>query len=280
MDFTEDDAAGVVAASFADTPDPRLREVMTSLVSHLHAFLRETRPSLAEWSAGIEFLTAVGQQCDDHRQEFILFSDVLGASMLVETMEAARQAAHATASTVLGPFHVVASPERALGDDISPDSDGDRCLVRGRVTDTDGTPVPGARIDVWQADPGGHYDVQVPDSEQRLGNGRGLFTADDDGRYHFASVVPAHYPIPTDGPVGRLLTATRRHPFRPAHIHFLVEAPGHVPVTTHVFVADSPYIDSDAVFAVKESLVRPFTAVDGVGERVADFDIALAPATP
>lgn len=287
MDFSEADSVDAVVASFADTPDPRLREVMTSLVTHLHGFLRDTRPSLAEWGAAIGFLTAIGQKCDEHRQEFILFSDVLGASMLVETMEASRQAVDATSSTVLGPFHVVASPERALGDSISLVDGGEPCLITGRVTGPDGTPVPGARLDVWQADEKGFYDVQVPDA-QPLGNGRGLFTADDDGRYHFRSIVPAHYPIPTDGPVGQLLEATKRHPYRPAHVHFIVEAEGYVPVTTHVFVAGSPYLDSDAVFAVKQGLVRDFASVDDADTatrlglpnpfRRAEFDVVLQPA--
>ncbi|GLZ56067.1 dioxygenase [Actinomycetospora sp. NBRC 106378] len=286
MDFSEADSVDAVVASFADTPDPRLREVMTSLVTHLHGFLRDSRPSLAEWETAIGFLTAIGQKCDEHRQEFILFSDVLGASMLVETMEAERQAGDATSSTVLGPFHVVASPERALGDSISLVDGGEPCLITGRVTAPDGTPVPGARIDVWQADEKGFYDVQVPDA-QPLGNGRGLFAADDDGRYHFRSIVPAHYPIPTDGPVGQLLTATKRHPYRPAHVHFIVEAEGYVPVTTHVFVAGSPYLDSDAVFAVKQALVRDFAPVDDADTadrlglpnpfRRAEFDVVLQP---
>lgn len=287
MDFSEADSVDAVVASFADTPDPRLREVMTSLVTHLHGFLGDARPSLAEWEAAIGFLTAIGQKCDDHRQEFILFSDVLGASMLVETMEAERQAADATSSTVLGPFHVVASPELALGDSISLVDGGEPCLISGRVPGPDGTPVPGARIDVWQADEKGFYDVQVPDA-QPLGNGRGLFTADDEGRYHFRSIVPAHYPIPTDGPVGQLLEATKRHPYRPAHVHFIVEAEGYVPVTTHVFVAGSPYLDSDAVFAVKQALVRDFAPVDDAATadrlglpnpfRAAEFDVVLQPA--
>lgn len=287
MDFTEEEAAAAVVASFDDAPDPRLREVMSLLVTHLHAFLREARPTVEEWTQAIDFLTAVGQKCDDHRQEFILLSDVLGVSMLVETMEAEHRAADATDSTVLGPFHVVDSPVRELGADISPASSGESCVVRGRVLGPDGGPVPGARIDVWQADAAGFYDVQVPD-DQPLGNGRGLFTADDEGAYHFRTVVPAHYPIPTDGPVGALLTATRRHPYRPAHIHVLVEAPGYVPVTTHVFVADSPYIESDAVFAVKQSLIRTFVPVadpDEAGRygldapfRLAEFDITLQPA--
>ncbi|MCD2194526.1 6-chlorohydroxyquinol-1,2-dioxygenase [Actinomycetospora endophytica] len=287
MDFSEKDSVDAVTASFADTPDPRLAEVMDSLVRHLHGFLREVRPSIAEWEQGIEFLTAIGQKCDDHRQEFILLSDVLGASMLVETMEASRQAQDATASTVLGPFHVVRSPERALGDTIDSVGTGEACLIEGVVTAPDGTPVPGARIDVWQADDHGFYDVQVPD-DQPLGNGRGLFTADDDGRFWFRSIVPAHYPIPTDGPVGALLRASQRHPYRPAHVHFIVEAPGYVPVTTHVFVEGSAYLDSDAVFAVKQSLVREFAPVDDPDEaarlglpnpfRRARFDVVLQPA--
>jgi catechol 1,2-dioxygenase len=287
MDFSETDSVDAVVASFADTPDPRLREVMDSLVRHLHGFLRDVRPSLAEWEQGIDFLTAIGQKCDEHRQEFILFSDVMGASMLVETMEAARQAQDATASTVLGPFHVVRSPERALGDTIDSLGTGEPCLIEGSVAAPDGTPIPGARLDVWQADEQGSYDVES-DGRQPLGNGRGLFTADDEGRFWFRSIVPAHYPIPTDGPVGALLRATKRHPYRPAHVHFIVEAPGYVPVTTHVFVQGSPYLDSDAVFAVKQSLVRDFAPSDDpeTAERLglpnpfrrARFDVVLQPA--
>lgn len=286
MDFSEKDSVDAVLASFADTPDPRLHEVVESLVRHLHGFLRDVRPSLAEWEQGIEFLTAIGQKCDEHRQEFILFSDVLGASMLVETMEAARQAQDATASTVLGPFHVVRSPERALGDTIDSVGTGEPCLIEGSVAAPDGSPVPGARIDVWQADEQGSYDVESG-GRQPLGNGRGLFTADDEGRFWFRSIVPAHYPIPTDGPVGALLRATKRHPYRPAHVHFIVEAPGYVPVTTHVFVQGSPYLDSDAVFAVKQSLVRDFASSDDpeTAERLglpnpfrrARFDVVLQP---
>ncbi|MPY80970.1 MAG: 6-chlorohydroxyquinol-1,2-dioxygenase [Actinophytocola sp.] len=259
-DFTEANAADAVVDSFADTPDPRLRTIMSSLVRHLHGFVRDVEPTLAEWEQAIEFLTAVGQKCDDKRQEFILFSDVLGVSMLVETINA-RGAAEATASTVLGPFHVVESPRRQLGESIDLLGGGEPCVIAGRVRSVDGTPLPGAQLDVWQANDQGFYDVQQPDVQPE-GNGRGLFTADGDGVFWFRTVVPSYYPIPTDGPVGRLLTATRRHPYRPAHIHVIVSADDHVPVTTHVFVADSPYIDSDAVFAVKRSLIREFRAVD------------------
>jgi hydroxyquinol 1,2-dioxygenase len=217
------------------------------------------------------------------RQEFILLSDVLGVSMLVETINE-RGAADATQSTVLGPFHVVESPARELGDTIDLAGGGEPCVVTGRVVSVDGAPLPGAVLDVWQANDKGFYDVQEPDV-QPAGNGRGLFTADGSGRFWFRIIVPSHYPIPTDGPVGTLLHATRRHPYRPAHIHFIVQAPGHRPVTTHIFPAGSAYIDSDAVFAVKKSLITDFAPVDDPAEaarygvtspfRHANFQIVL-----
>jgi hydroxyquinol 1,2-dioxygenase len=284
-DFTEETAADAVVESFANTPDPRLRELLASLVRHLHAFVRDTEPTIAEWQRAIEFLTATGQKCDDHRQEFILLSDVLGISMLVETMNN-RKTGGATESTVLGPFHLVASPRRQLGDSIDLVGTGPPCVVTGRVLSVGGTPLPGAQIDVWQADDHGFYDVQQPDIQPRA-NGRGLFTADADGAFWFRTVLPCHYPIPTDGPVGTLLLATKRHPYRPAHIHFIAAAPGHRPVTTHIFVADGPYIESDAVFAVKRSLITEFTLVDDPGQaaryglggpfHLASFDIVLQP---
>ena len=284
-DFTEENAANAVIESFAATQDPRLRELLTSLVRHLHAFVRDTEPTIGEWQRAIDFLTATGQKCDDERQEFILLSDVLGISMLVETINH-RKTAGATESTVLGPFHVVTSPRRALGDSIDLVGSGTPCVVEGRVLSADGTPLPGAELDVWQASDQGFYDVQQPDVQPR-GNGRGLYTADENGAFWFRTIVPSHYPIPTDGPVGTLLEATERKPYRPAHIHFLVTAPGHRPVTTHVFVAGGPYLDSDPVFAVKQSLIAEFTAVDDPARaarygltgpfRLATFDIVLAP---
>jgi hydroxyquinol 1,2-dioxygenase len=271
--------------SFADTPDPRLRELLTSLARHLHAFVRDTEPTIAEWERAIDFLTATGHKCDSERQEFILLSDVFGISMLVETINN-RKTAGATESTVLGPFHMVASPRRELGESIDLVRTGPPCVVTGRVLSANGTPLPGARIDVWQANDQGFYDVQQPDV-QPPGNGRGLFTAGQDGAYWFRTIVPSHYPIPTDGPVGALLNATKRHPYRPAHIHFIVTAPGHRPLTTHIFVAGSPYIESDAVFAVKKSLITEFTPVDDPEQaarygftgpfQLATFDIALQP---
>jgi hydroxyquinol 1,2-dioxygenase len=258
--FSEERSAEVVAASFAGAADPRLRELLTSLVHHLHAFVKDVELTEEEWASAIGFLTRTGHMCDDVRQEFILLSDVLGLSMLVETVNH-RTGGTATESTVLGPFHEVASPPRALGDDIALDGKGTRCLVEGRVTGPDGEPVPGASVDVWQANEDGFYDVQQPGVQPEL-NLRGLFTADPNGHYHFRSIVPRHYPIPDDGPVGDLLSATGRHPYRPAHLHFIVTAPGYRPVTTHAFVASSPYLDSDAVFGVKESLVRDVVQVD------------------
>jgi hydroxyquinol 1,2-dioxygenase len=283
-DFTEEGAADAVIESFAGTPDERLRTILNSLVRHLHAAVREVEPSLAEWEQTIEFLTATGQKCTDVRQEFILLSDVLGISMLVETISE-RGATGATQSTVLGPFHLTRSPERALGANIDLVGESQPCVVIGRVVGTDGTPLPGATLDVWQANDHGAYDVQEP-GKQPAGNGRGLFTTDAEGRFWFRTIVPSYYPIPTDGPVGELLAATRRHPYRPAHIHFIVAADGYRTLTTHIFVDDSEYIDSDAVFAVKKSLITEFVEVDEPEQaaryqvsnpfRLADVQIALS----
>jgi hydroxyquinol 1,2-dioxygenase len=285
-DFTEEGAADAVIESFAGTPDERLRTILDSLVRHLHAAVREVEPSIAEWERAIEFLTATGHKCDDVRQEFILLSDVLGISMLVETINE-RGAAGATQSTVLGPFHMTRSPVRALGDTIDLVGESEPCVVTGQVVSTDGTPLPGAVLDVWQANDHGAYDVQEPD-KQPAGNGRGLFTADAQGRFWFRTIVPSYYPIPTDGPVGELLAATRRHPYRPAHIHFIASADGYTTLTTHIFVAGTEYIDSDAVFAVKKSLITEFNEVDDpelaaryqVSNpfRLADVQIVLSPA--
>jgi catechol 1,2-dioxygenase len=285
-DFTEEGAAGAVIESFAGTPDERLRTILGSLVRHLHAAVREVEPSIAEWERAIDFLTATGQKCSDVRQEFILLSDVLGISMLVETINE-RGAPGATQSTVLGPFHMTESPRRDLGDSIDLVGQSEPCVVTGRVVSPDGRPLPGAVLDVWQADDHGAYDVQEPD-QQPAGNGRGLFTADASGQFWFRTIVPSYYPIPTDGPVGELLDATRRHPYRPAHIHFIVSADGYQPLTTHIFVDGTPYLDSDAVFAVKKSLITDFKGVDDpelaaryrVSNpfKLADIQLVLSPA--
>lgn len=272
-----------VVGSFSGTADPRLRELLGALTRHLHAFVRETRPTTTEWERAIGFLTATGRMCTDTRQEFILLSDVLGVSMLVEALNGHGDPG-ATESTVLGPFHLTRSPVRELGATIDLVGTGEQCVVSGRVLSRDGTPLPGAVLDVWQADDRGFYDVQQP-GVQPPGNGRGLFTADAEGRFRFRTCVPSPYPVPTDGPVGALLGTTGRHPWRPAHIHFIASAEGHAPVTTHIFVADSPYLDSDVVFAVKQSLVQDFAETDdpslaeefGVANpfRHARFDLVL-----
>ncbi|WP_299954255.1 dioxygenase [uncultured Modestobacter sp.] len=259
-DITEETVTAAVVTSFDGTPDPRLRELLCAVVRGLHGAVREVEPTIAEWERAVDFLTRTGQMCDDVRQEFVLLSDVLGISSLVENLNH-RKAGGATEATVLGPFHMTTSPARSNGDSIDEVGGAEPCVVTGRVLSVSGAPVAGASVDVWQADEDGFYDVQQP-GVQPAGNGRGLFTTDADGRFWFRTVVPAHYPIPTDGPVGALLTATRRLPFRPAHIHFIADAPGYVPVTTHIFVAGSPYLDADAVFAVKRSLVRDFAPVD------------------
>ncbi|WP_371543361.1 intradiol ring-cleavage dioxygenase [Streptomyces sp. NBC_00554] len=279
------DLTGEVVDSLQRTADPRVRELLSALTRHLHAFVRETEPTMEEWERAIGFLTATGQMCTDTRQEFILLSDVLGVSMLVETINGHRDPG-ATESTVLGPFHMTESPVRELGANIDLVGTGEPCVVSGRVLAPDGSPLPGAVLDVWQADPEGYYDVQRPDV-QPAGNGRGLFTADAEGRFWFRSCVPSPYPIPTDGPVGELLKATDRHPYRPAHIHFIASAEGHTSVTTHIFVAGSEYLDSDAVFAVKQSLIQDFADTDdpslarefGVPNpfRHARFDLVLEP---
>lgn len=280
--FTEERSAEIVAASFDGTQDPRLRKVLTSLVRHLHDFVKDVELTPNEWAEAIGFLTETGRQCTDTRQEFIMLSDVLGVSMLVESIDN-RGTVGITEATVEGPFHMVESPRRSLGDEICRDP-GEVLVVTGQVTSADGSPVPGAAVDVWHANAEGMYDVQqtVPEA---IGNMRGLFTADRDGRFWFRTIVPAHYPIPDDGPVGKLLDSTGRHPYRPAHIHFEVSAPGLRTVTTHLFVADTPYIDSDTVFGVRESLVREFPLVDdqasaavfGVANpyRTVDFPVVL-----
>ncbi|KAA9160714.1 6-chlorohydroxyquinol-1,2-dioxygenase [Amycolatopsis acidicola] len=255
MDYNEDTATDAVLASFEETTDPRLRAFLRLLVPHLHDLVFEFRPTLAEWEYAIEFLTRIGQKCDDTRQEFVLLSDVLGVSMLTETINGQQEG---TESTVLGPFHMVASPQRKNGESIDLLGGARPCVIDATVLSTDGKPLVDAEVDVWQCTEDGFYDVQQP-GIQPPGNGRGLFRTGEGGRFWFRTVVPSHYPIPQDGPVGELLKATGRHPYRPAHVHFIAKAEGHRALTTHLFVAGSPYIDSDAVFAVRKSLLTDFT---------------------
>jgi hydroxyquinol 1,2-dioxygenase len=246
-----------VVASFDDCRSERLREIAQSLVRHLHAFATEVGLTEEEWFAGIEFLTQAGHITDDKRQEFILLSDVLGLSMLVVGRNH-RKPPTATPATVFGPFFVEGSPRFDNGDDIANGAPGEACLVHGRVISVTGAPVPNARLEVWQADDDGFYDVQQPGLEEPRGRGH-LYSADD-GRYWFWTVKPTFYPIPVDGPVGSLLASANRSPMRPAHVHFMVTAPGYQSVTTHVFADGDPHLDSDAVFGVKSELIAPVVA--------------------
>ncbi|RZL90964.1 MAG: hydroxyquinol 1,2-dioxygenase [Variovorax sp.] len=262
-----------VVASLADTPDPRLREIVTGLVEHLHAFAREVRLTEEEWFQGIQFLTATGQKCDDKRQEFILLSDVLGLSMLTVAMNNDKPAG-CTESTVFGPFYVEGAPHYAHGDDVANGAAGEPCLVSGTVRGLGGEPVADAVINVWQADSEGHYDVQNPALAHA--QGRGLLRSGPQGEFHFRSVLAEAYPIPTDGPTGDLLRVTRRHPWRPAHLHFMIEAPGYERLITHVFRDGDQWLDSDAVFGVRQSLVAPWKKEEGGGWRL-DYDFVLNP---
>jgi hydroxyquinol 1,2-dioxygenase len=253
---TEEDITNETLRRFEGTPDPRLREIMLSLVRHLHGFVKEVQLTEAEWFEAITFLTATGHKCDDIRQEFILLSDTMGVSMVVDLISN-RKPAGATESTVFGPFHRPGAPEMPLGGDIAgPDESGTPAVVYGRVLDTAGRPVANALLDVWQANSEGFYDSQLPNPEQL--KMRGKFRSDKDGRFIVKTARPVHYQIPTDGPVGRMLRATNRHPWRPAHVHFVVSADGYEPVTTHIFDSIDPYLKSDAVFGVKESLIVDF----------------------
>ena len=253
-DFNEHNITAAVIERFAATPDPRLKTIMTSLVQHLHDFVRDVDLTFEEWTVAIDFLTRTGRICSEQRQEFILLSDTLGVSMLVDSINH-RMPDGATQTTVLGPYYVDDPPEVSLGADVSAGAPGESFFVEGCVTTAGGGPIPGALIDIWHSDSEGLYDVQtskVPGLRARL-------STDPDGHFHFWTIVPRYYPIPDDGPVGQMLATTKRHPFRPAHIHFMIEAPGHETLITHVFRAGDTYLDSDAVFGVKDTLIREFT---------------------
>jgi hydroxyquinol 1,2-dioxygenase len=243
-----------VLARLAGAKDARFGEVMAGLIRHLHEFIRETELTEKEWVAAIRFLTATGQKCDDKRQEFILLSDTLGVSMLVDAINH-RKPRGATENTVLGPFYVSGAKEFPMWADIAGGAPGEPAYVSGRVLDVDGEPIAGAMLDVWQTDGDGFYDAQRPGNEQYA---RGKFVTGADGRYGFKTLKPVSYPVPTDGPVGKMLLGMGRHPYRPAHVHVIATAPGYERVATHLFVKGDAYLDSDAVFGVKPSLIVEF----------------------
>lgn len=267
-----------VLESLEGCDDPRLQEIMGALVRHLHDFAREVRLTEAELMRGTAFLTAAGQKCGDKRQELILLSDTLGLSMLAVALNNARPAG-ATEATVFGPFHVQDAPRMEQGDDIAAGAPGEALDVALCVCALDGTPIPHAEVDVWQADEEGLYDVQIPALGSRR-RARAVMRADVEGRLRFRSIVPTAYPIPTDGPVGEMLVATGRHPWRPAHVHFMVKAAGYQTLITHVFRAGDPYLDSDVVFGVRNSLVASFDGRDAQGRRRLDLRLVLAPLEP
>jgi hydroxyquinol 1,2-dioxygenase len=274
--LTDEALTQAARASFESAQSDRLRVILDSLVRHLHGFITDVELTEDEWLDGIAFLTEIGRITDERRQEFILLSDVLGASMLVIGLNH-RVEDKATESTVFGPFFVEGAPRFENGDDIAGGAPGETCVVNGRVLAPGGQPIAGARIDIWQADDAGKYDAQYDDLADP--RGRGHLFSNSEGRFWFQTVRPKPYPIPTDGPVGRLLRATGRSPMRPAHIHFRIAADAYATLTTHVFVADDPFLDTDAVFGVKESLIAPFVASKDAPCTL-EFDFVLAPAGP
>jgi hydroxyquinol 1,2-dioxygenase len=287
-ELNEDTITDEVIRRFAECGDARLKTVLNALVRHLHDFVREVALTETEWEAAIRFLTRTGQICDATRQEFILLSDTLGLSTLVDAINHPI-APGATQSTVLGPFYVEAAPMIAQGGTIDPGDGkgGETLFVDARVTGAAGEPLVGAVIDVWHSDAEGFYDVQGAEAETAR---RGRFETGPDGVLRFWTTMPASYPIPDDGPVGDMLKATGRHPWRPAHVHFMIEAPGFQRLVTHVFVDGDPYLDSDAVFGVKHSLIDAYpelpagTAPDGrmadQPYRILQYHFGLTPQSP
>jgi hydroxyquinol 1,2-dioxygenase len=253
-DLDESSITAAVLEQVAQAPVPRIGQISAALVRHLHAFVREIEPTQEEWVQAIAFLTRTGQMCSETRQEFILLSDALGVSMLVDAVNH-RRPNGATETTVLGPFYVQQAPEHALGDDISGGMVGEPLLVEGTVSRADGTPAAYAVVDTWHTDGDGFYDVQGEAGLAELA-GRARFRADGQGRFWFRSIVPSSYPIPDDGPVGEMLKAQGRHPFRPAHVHFMIGHPDCETLVTHLFLAGDQYLASDVVFGVKNSLIR------------------------
>lgn len=282
---TKDNITDVFSAYFGEDTDPRVREVLTALAKHIHDFAREVNLTHDEWRVGIDFLTRAGEITTPERQEFVLFSDVLGLSSLVDMLHSKPEA---TSSSVLGPFHVSNPPPLAIGGDMKGDFEGEVLLVEGTVRDTDGTPIAGAKLDIWQTAPNGLYSSQDPD--QHIHSFHGLMTTDENGRYAFTTVRPVEYTVPDDGPVGDILRAAGRHPWRPSHLHYIASAEGYRTLVTEVFPDDDPYLDQDTVFGVRDDLVMTYVtqpagsfpegfelsgSVNDSYSRV-DFDLILA----
>jgi hydroxyquinol 1,2-dioxygenase len=279
-ELNESNITDVVLGTLKDTPDPRLNEIMTSLVRHMHDFARDVRLTPGEWITAIGFLTAVGQKCSAHRQEFILLSDVLGFSALVNLMNSEAHGDE-TATSLLGPFFRENAPVLERGATIAAGDPASPVLMTGRVTDDEGKPVADAWIDVWQTSSTGLYDIQGPNPEEM--SYRGRLRTDKDGRYEVRTVVPLGYSIPIDGPVGTMFHALKRHPMRPAHIHFLIAAQGYRELATALYIAGDPHVDSDAVFGVSSSLVievKPPPSGDPKGERRIEYDFQLSRPQP
>lgn len=250
---TKDNLTDVFMGYFGKDADPRLREVLGSLVKHLHAFAKEVSLTHEEWNTGIEFLERAGEISDAERHEFVLLSDVLGLSSLVDMINSKPEG---TSSSVLGPFHISGAPDIEFGTDMKRHYEGEVLLARGVVSDTDGNPIEGAKLDIWQTAPNGLYSSQ--DEEQDTYSFHGIQTTGADGRYGFTTVKPVSYTVPSDGPVGDILRAAGRHPWRPSHLHFIVTAPGFRPLVTEVFPDDDPYLDQDTVFGVRDDLVMKY----------------------
>ena len=284
-EFDEKSITQAVLARLSDCDDPRFQRVMTSLITHLHLFIRDVSLTEPEWLAAVQFLTDVGKSCTDKRQELILLSDTLGVSVLVITLNHPADQG-SVESTVQGPFYWEGAPDLPRGSNLAAGVQGEPAFYSGRVLSVDGRPLENALLDIWSGDGAGNYDMQM--AGEPAMKARGRIRTDAAGRYWFRSIRPTFYPVPTDGPVGRMLGKMARHPYRPGHIHMIVSAPGHLPVTTHLFVAGSPYLDSDAVFGVKESLVAQFDqhppGIGPDGERIdtpfytVSYDFRLKPA--
>ncbi|WDZ79163.1 intradiol ring-cleavage dioxygenase (plasmid) [Ensifer adhaerens] len=266
--FTEENSIEVVTGRNKNAKDERLKQIMEVVTRKLHEAVREIEPTQEEWMDAILFLTRTGQMCNEWRQEFILLSDTLGVSMLVDAINN-RKPSGASESTVLGPFHVQDAPELEMGANICLDQKGEDMVVGGHILDTEGRPIADAVIDVWQANDEGFYDVQQKGIQPEF-NLRGVFRTGPDGQYWFRAVKPKYYPIPNDGPVGQMLEHLGRHPNRPAHLHYIIKADGHETLITHIFDPDDPYIHSDAVFGVKQSLLATFRRIEDPS-RAADY---------